>query len=92
LVIRGEKVECSVGEKKIGCLGASAPVEDVKGPIRLQILVDRASIEVFVNEGEVAMSSCFVPRVENKALELYSVGGGIRVRSMRVYEVKSAWR
>jgi len=89
---RGEIISYSAAEKKLTCLGASAPLEPVGKTIKLQILVDRSSIEVFGNDGEIAMTSCFLAKPGNKDLALRSTGGTIRVVWMQVYELESAWR
>jgi fructan beta-fructosidase len=89
---RGEIINYSAADKKITCLGASAPLDPAGKTIKLQILVDRSSIEVFGNAGEIAMTSCFLAKPGNKELALTGTGGTIRVVSMQVYELKSAWR
>jgi sucrose-6-phosphate hydrolase SacC (GH32 family) len=66
-------------------------VDAPNGQITLRILVDRASIEVFLSDGKVSMSSCFLPGPENAGLELFSAGGNPRILALIVYELKSAW-
>jgi levanase/fructan beta-fructosidase len=89
--IRGEPVMYSVKEKKISCLGASAPLEPVKGRIQLQILVDRSSLEVFGNDGRASLTSCFLPAKDNRTLETVAISGQAKVVSLEVYELRSAW-
>jgi sucrose-6-phosphate hydrolase SacC (GH32 family) len=55
----------------------------------VEILVDRTSIETFVNEGEVSLSACFLPAGDR--LELANDRGPARIRSLRVFEIKSMW-
>jgi len=90
--VRGEKVQYNVAEKQLSCLERTAHLEPFQNRIKLQILVDRTSIEVFGNEGLVSMSSCFVPDPENTSLGIYASGGEAVVVSMSVYELCSAWR
>jgi fructan beta-fructosidase len=62
------------------------------GRIRLRILVDRASIEVFANDGEVYMPMDALPEDgQAKTLELFTEGGTARVRSLAVRELESIW-
>jgi sucrose-6-phosphate hydrolase SacC (GH32 family) len=89
--IRGEPIECSLKEKKITCLGASADLEPAGGRIDLRILVDRASLEVFALGGRVSMTSCFLPRAGKKSLEVYAEAP-VRVVSLKVYPLRSAWK
>ena len=69
--IRGRKVSVTVlpkerrlnnGESSVGISPAGA------GRVKLRILVDRTSIEVFANDGEWVMPCCFVPKLEDQSL------------------------
>ncbi|HEX2971337.1 MAG TPA: GH32 C-terminal domain-containing protein, partial [Tepidisphaeraceae bacterium] len=71
--VRGEKVAYLVKEKKLSALGASGPLEAKDGRLTMRLLVDRASVEAFGNEGKLSLSSCFVPQAEG--LEAYCTGG-----------------
>ncbi len=57
---------------------------------KLEILVDRTSIETFANGGELSLSACFLPSDDD--IELECTQGTATVRSMKVFEVNSAWR
>src|ERR1017187_3751598 len=88
---RREAVTYSAERGVLTCLGREARVDAPNGQITLRILVDRASIEVFLSDGKVSMSSCFLPGPENAGLELFSAGGNPRILALIVYELKSAW-
>jgi sucrose-6-phosphate hydrolase SacC (GH32 family) len=60
--------------------------------VKVRILVDRSSIEVFGNDGEVLMPACFLPKDDDRSLAMYAAGGTARVASLRVYKLKSAWQ
>jgi sucrose-6-phosphate hydrolase SacC (GH32 family) len=89
--LRGEPVTYSAKDKAVTGLGRSGPLEPVANRIKLQVLLDRSSIEVFGNDGRLSMTSCFLPRVGNKALELSAKGGQVKVLSLKVYPLRSAW-
>lgn len=89
--VRGHKVEYSVSDKKISSLGRSAPLAPQDGKIKLQILVDRTSIEVFGNDGRVSMASCFLPNPADKSLGIFANGGEAKILSLKVYQLRSAW-
>lgn len=89
--VRGESITYAVKDRKLSCLGADAPLDPVDGRIRLQILVDRTTIEVFGNDGRVSLTSCFLPHPDKKTLEAFAVGSAARVVSMEVYELRSTW-
>jgi sucrose-6-phosphate hydrolase SacC (GH32 family) len=71
-------------------LNTAGPLELKDGRLTMRLLVDRASVEVFGNEGKLSLSSCFVPQAEG--LEAYCTGGNVRIVSLKVYELKSAWK
>ena len=61
------------------------------GRIRMRILVDRLFMDTFANDGRVYMPGGFRPRGQARTLRLFCKGGGIRLVSLNVYELKSAW-
>ena len=76
---------------KVSCLGGTADASLINGSVKLRILVDRASLEVFVNDGEVSMTSIFKPKEKNTGLELYARDGNVNIRSLRISKLKSSW-
>jgi len=89
LDIRGERLAYSTTERKLNALG-SAPLELKDGVLRLRVLVDRTSLETFARDGQVTLSSCFLPPADNKRLRVFTDGGSAKVRSLRVTELKPA--
>jgi len=87
----GETIGYSAEDGKLTCLGRTADLSPVDGRIKLRLLVDRTSIEVFGNDGKVCMTSCFLPTAERSGLSLEARGGPARVLSLRVYKLRSAW-
>ena len=62
------------------------------GRIRLRILVDRASIEVFANDGEVYMPLDALPEDgQASTLELFTEGGAAKIKSLAIRELESIW-
>ena len=37
------------------------------------------------------MTSCFLPKAEERSLEVYAAGGAARIVSLKAYELRSAW-
>lgn len=60
------------------------------GRFTVRILVDRASIEVFGNEGEAVIPSCFLPD-DTKGIELFANGGAAKAVSLSIYPLRSIW-
>jgi levanase/fructan beta-fructosidase len=56
----------------------------------IEILVDRTSIEAFVNRGEISSTRFVLPR-EN-GLSIKAEGGSVTIQSLTVYPLNSAWK
>jgi len=87
----GTEIMYNVKTKVLSCLGNSAKVEPIDGTIKLEILLDRSSIEIFANEGKAVLSSCFTPSENSNGLYLYNIGGELLVEKLEVYPMKSIW-
>ncbi len=90
-IVHGERINYNVSENQISLLDRSAYLPPINKKIKLRILIDRTSIEVFGNDGQISMSSCFLPNLENKRLGIYTLRGEAYIVSMKVYELGSAW-
>ena len=55
---------------------------------RIRLLVDKASVELFVNEGETVMTSIFFPTESKNSLRLFAVKGEMKVSGIRISEIK----
>jgi fructan beta-fructosidase len=72
---------------------AAAQVADllpVNGVVRLHIFVDRASVEVFGNDGQVVFSDNIFPSEYSQGLELFTEGGPVTLNSLDVYQLNAA--
>ncbi len=61
------------------------------GIVRLRIFVDHSSVEVFGNDGYVAMTNRIFPDQAKNGVEVYAIGGPVTLRSLDIYPVKSIW-
>ena len=92
LVVCGERIAYSAIEKTLTVLGCTAPLDLGNAPLRLQVLVDRTSLEVFANDGEVSLTSCFLPASESTGLSIYSQDGAAAISTLQVFQLCSAWQ
>ncbi|OMC77223.1 GH32 C-terminal domain-containing protein, partial [Paenibacillus odorifer] len=59
--------------------------------VKLRILVDESSIEVFGNNGKVVFSDVIFPDPASRALSFYTKGGNVKVVSLKVNQLGSVW-
>lgn len=90
-VIRGTPVVYNVEKNEISCKGKNAKLKPADGKIRLEILVDRTTIEIFGNDGRVYMPMGGILPEDNKNLEVFTKGGDTVIELLEVYKLRSAW-
>ena len=90
LNVRGRPVEYDSATHLLAN-GKHAVLEPEDGKIKLRILIDRTSIEVFGNDGRVVITSCFLPRPEDKSISLRCTAGATKISGLKAYEMKSIW-
>ena len=56
---------------------------------KVEFLVDRTSVEAFVNDGEISSTRYALPK--GNGLSLKAEGGPVRIQSLTVYPLNSAW-
>jgi fructan beta-fructosidase len=91
LILRGAPVSYDAAKGELALAGHVAPLRPLGGVIRLQILVDRSTLEVFGNDGQVALQSALRPVEGAVTLAAFSRGGESQLCSLDVFELRSAW-
>jgi sucrose-6-phosphate hydrolase SacC (GH32 family) len=76
----------------LSVLNTTVPVVPINNKISIEILLDRASVEVFVNGGQTVISNCFAPTKGAEDLVIYTNGGELGVDKLDVYEMQSIWK
>ena len=70
-----------------------APVAlDASGAVTLTVLVDRSSVEVFAQEGQVTLSDLIFPGPGSQGTQLSTDGGTLHIRSLQAWALKGAGR
>ncbi|HUV62996.1 MAG TPA: GH32 C-terminal domain-containing protein [Sedimentisphaerales bacterium] len=85
-------MEYDATSRNLSCLNKSAllsPMEDQT--LELHVLVDRTSVEIFANQGRVAMSFCVLPEQLQGGFSLLAHGGEADVSELDVYHLRSIW-
>lgn len=68
-----------------------APLSPDNGKIKIRIILDWSSVEVFGNDGKVAITGLIFPDNTKDGLELYSKEGNVILSSLKIYYIKSIW-
>ncbi|MFI5378219.1 MAG: GH32 C-terminal domain-containing protein [Tepidisphaerales bacterium] len=89
--IRGHRISWSSADSKLNALGKSGNVPLVDGRLRLRIIVDRASIEVFAADGTVYMPFSIAFKSDSRAVGFFADGGDAKIVEMKTRTLKSAW-
>lgn len=89
--IHGVSVVFNAKRNTLSCLDKTGPLKPQDGLIKLRFLVDRASIEIFGNDGRLYMPMGIVSKESDQSLKVYCKGGAARIKSFEVHYLKSAW-
>jgi sucrose-6-phosphate hydrolase SacC (GH32 family) len=89
--IFGNKISYNLSKKIIDLSGIKAPLAPVKNKIKLRLIIDRTSIELFANDGVIEISKCFVNA--DKAPADMSISGikDLADVTVKTYQLKSVW-
>jgi len=68
-----------------------APLQLDNGKLKLQIIIDASSAEIFANDGKAAFTSLIFPANPYDKIELYSNEGKVKVNSLVLTELDSIW-
>jgi len=89
--MRGIEVVYNSGTQTLSCSGFKSKLKPADGAIRLRILLDRTSIEVYVNDGRVYIPVVVFPEEDNYSLRATCREGEVKANYLRVHELKSSW-
>jgi sucrose-6-phosphate hydrolase SacC (GH32 family) len=89
--IRGVDLRYSVASEQLTLDKTKAPLKLSGKRLRLRLLVDRSSLEIFAEEGQVSISRVFFFDPNKKGFSLQSEGGDAQVKSLIVHHLKSIW-
>jgi fructan beta-fructosidase len=88
----GAEILYNVKRGVLSVFGNTVPLMPIDNKIKLEILLDRASVEIFANDGQTVISNCFIPEEGLEDVELFTNGGELEVTKMDIYEMESIWR
>lgn len=65
-------------------------MEPSDGVVRLHVFVDRSSVEVFGNEGQVVMTERIFPDAGSLGVEVFADGGEAVLTALDIYALDTA--
>ncbi len=65
-----------------------APVTLHNGKLSLRVLLDRCSVEVFAQDGQVALTDLIFPDAADRKIELYENGGKSSLTSLDIWKLQ----
>jgi levanase len=68
-----------------------APLAARNGRVRLHVLVDWSSVEVFTDRGRVTITDQIFPDPSSDGLAVFASGGTARLQSLHIWHLRSAW-
>jgi fructan beta-fructosidase len=80
-------VSVAVTDRTLDSASESAATQD--GVRHVEILLDRGSLETFINHGEISDTRFVLPNSEG--LSLRADGGAVKIDKLSVYSLHSAW-
>jgi sucrose-6-phosphate hydrolase SacC (GH32 family) len=90
LKVHGHEIRYTAKTQMLSSFSELVPIEPVAGNIRLRILVDRTSIELFANDGRVSLSHCMIPT--ETGIGLFAESAPLKVNRLVIHELRSAWK
>ena len=85
--LRGLKVSYDAAKQQFIYQGSRLPAPPVDGKVKLRVLVDRGSIELFANDGAAVATHYALPDPGNRSITLSGKGSV----SLTINELKSSW-
>jgi levanase/fructan beta-fructosidase len=62
-------------------------VHETNGKIKLEILLDKSSLEIFVNDGEAALTTYVYPEKNADGISAFSTGGKSVIRDLKIWDM-----
>ena len=89
--MRGFRIAYEADTESLTSCGTGTRLAPIDGVVRLRVLLDRTSIEVYANDGRVYIPRVVFPEDRNRSLSITCTGGTTTAACLRVHELKSSW-
>ena len=61
------------------------------GTVRLHVLVDTSSVEVFTDQGQIVLTDQIFPGPTSNGVSLFATGGTAHLRTGVAWHLRSTW-
>ena len=78
-------------KNQLQAFGEETTLTPINGKLKFRILVDRTSVEIFANDGRVAMSGFNPMEFEKPPFRLSVDEGSILIKELELFEMNSIW-
>ncbi len=89
--MRGFRITYEADTESLSSCGTRTRLPPIDGAVRLRVLLDRTSIEVYANDGRAYIPRVVFPDDHNRSLSITCTGGTTTAACLRVHELKSSW-
>ena len=89
--IFGYPVRYTADDGVLRAVDSKTKIAAENGKIYLRILVDRTSIETFVNHGRWSIAESYLPKDGKRPLSIGCEGTEVKIDSLKVWKLKSVW-
>ena len=69
-----------------------APLQAMNGKVKLRILVDWSSVEVFGGSGEAVITDQIFPDPSSTGVDVFAEGGAATLDRVQAWQLRSVWR
>ena len=89
----GTEVRLDAAERIIECQGTTAPLffDQDKEDVKLQLLLDKASLELFIGGGRAVLSVPVNDDNSRREIALLCHEGSVKLSSMEIFGLRSVW-
>jgi sucrose-6-phosphate hydrolase SacC (GH32 family) len=88
---RGYLIKCYLKDRRVNALGSPVEYEKSWKHLKLRILSDRLSIEVFLNDGWASFTNFAAPVDAAAPLRIHVDSGSVRLTGASIHDVRSMW-
>ena len=92
VTVRGFRVVYDAAAASLSACGTVTGLRPLDGVVRLRILLDLTSIEVYGNDGRVYIPRVVFPEDGNHSIGMTCRTGTATAHYIRVHEMKSSWQ